>query len=426
MKVLVQLILLLSLFLPYFAKAALYVDIRENTVGNISIVVSKCACKTELESELSESITKIIEANLSNCGLFNVKRGTEAEIAPYKPGSDTLATVSLSKVSDRALELSLRLFDAFTKRELFTHSVVFSAKDWRKIAHFVSDAIHDRLTGEKGHFNTKIAYIAEERDSNYKSIRRIAVMNQDGSDVKYLTNGDKFVSTPRFAPSGDSIVYISYLDGRSYIILKNLKDNTQSIISALEGVISAPRFSPDGKSLLISISSNGETNILSLDLNSKRTKKITRSSAISTSPSFSPDQKYMVFSSDISGSQQLYIIDFTKKNKKPKRISFGSGKYATPVWSPNGDLIAFTKIQSGRFYIGVMKPDGKGERLLSEGHKIESPAWLPNGRGIIFTKTESPSDSKLYSVDLVKRNHKIISTPTNACLPDWSHLPLVE
>ncbi|MDR2609370.1 MAG: protein TolB, partial [Rickettsiales bacterium] len=99
---------------------------------------------------------------------------------------------------------------------------------------------------------------------------------------------------------------------------------------------------------------------------------------------------------------------------------------ATPVWSPNGDLIAFTKIQLGKFYIGVMKPDGKGERLLSEGHKIESPAWLPNGRGIIFTKTESPSDSKLYSVDLVKRNHKIISTPTNAYLPDWSHLPLVE
>ncbi|WP_395463295.1 protein TolB [Wolbachia endosymbiont of Cantharis cryptica] len=420
MKLLVRLILLLSLFIPYFTKAALYVDVKKNSVGNINLVVSQCACKTELESELSESITKIIETNLSNCGLFYVKRGTETTSSkPWK--SDTLVTVSLSEVSSRALELSFHLFDTFTKRELFTQSVVFPAKDWRKIGHLISDAIHDRLIGEKGHFNTKIAYIAEEKDSDYKSIRKIAVMNQDGSDIKYLTNGDQFVSTPRFSPNGESIVYISYLDGRSYIILKNLKDNTESIVNVFEGVISAPRFSPDGKSLLISHSSNGETNILSLDLNSKRTKKITKSSAISTSPSFSPDQKYIVFSSDISGSQQLYIIDFTKKSKKPKRISFGNGKYATPVWSPKGDLIAFTKIQLGKFYIGVMKPDGKEERLLSEGHKIESPAWLPNGRGIIFTKTESLSNSKLYLVDLVKKNQKMVSTPTNAYLPDWSY-----
>jgi TolB protein len=282
--------------------------------------------------------------------------------------------------------------------------------------------VHDRLTGEKGHFSTKITYIAEEKDSNYKSIRRIAIMNRDGSNIKYLTNGDKFVSTPRFSPNGRSIVYISYVNGRSYITLKNLIDNTESVVNAFEGVISAPRFSPDGQSLLVSHSLDGATNILSLDLNSKRTSKITKNSAINTSPSLSPDQNYMVFSSDISGSQQLYVIDLTKKEKRPKRISFGNGRYATPVWSPKGDLIAFTKIQSGNFYIGVMNPNGKGELILSEGHKIESPAWLPNGREIIFTKTESTNDSKLYLVDLTNKEHKIVSTPTNAYLPDWSHV----
>ncbi|MDX5462001.1 MAG: protein TolB [Wolbachia endosymbiont of Tetragnatha montana] len=419
MKLFVQLVLFISLFISCFTKAALYVDIKKSSVGNISLVVSKCTCKTSLESELSENIAKVIGTNLSNCGLFNVKRGVETESKSWK--SDTVVTVSLSEISGSALELSFRLFDTFTKRELLTQSVVFPAKDWRKIGHLVSDVIHDRLIGEKGHFNTKITYIAEEKDSNYKSVRKIAVMNQDGSNIKYLTNGDRFVSTPRFAPNGENIVYISYANGKSYIILKNLKDNTESIISTFEGVISAPRFSPDGKSLLISHSLGGETNILSLDLNSKRTKKITKGSAISTSPSFSPDQKYMVFSSDISGSQQLYVIDFTNKSKKPKRISFGSGRYATPVWSPKGDLIAFTKIQSEKFYIGVMKPDGKEERLLSEGHKIESPAWLPSGREIIFTRTESPSNSKLYLVDLVKKNQKMVSTPTNASLPDWSY-----
>ncbi|MDG7056004.1 MAG: protein TolB [Wolbachia endosymbiont of Meromenopon meropis] len=428
MKILTHLILFSFLSFAYFAKAVLYVDIRENTVAKIDLVVFKCACKTELGSKLNENITKIIEADLSDSGFFYIERIIEDEITMQKSIKvDILATVSLIEISDKALELSLHLFDTFTKSELFTHSVIFLRKDWRKIAHFISDLIYVRLTGENGYFNTKIAYIAEEKDNNDKFMRRIAIMNQDGSDIKYLTNGDKFVSSPRFVPNNNSIIYILYLDDKSYLISKNLKDNTESIINIFNGVISAPRFSSDGKFLLISYSFNGETNIFCLDLNSKNTRKITRSSAISTSASFSPDQKYMVFSSDISGSQQLYVIDFAKKNKKPERISFGNGKYITSVWSPNGDLIAFIKVKLGKFYIGVMKPDGKEERILSEGYKIESPTWLPNSRGIIFTKMESSSNSKIYLLNLVKMNQRIISTPTNAYLPDWSsYLPLIE
>lgn len=402
------------LYVDIRKKDTLYVDIKKSSTDNINLVVSASLCKTDLESKLSERITKVIEKNLSNCGLFNVKHNSTTN-------SDALVTINLSEISDRKLKLSFSLLDAFTKKELISKSMTFSEKEWREISHFISDMVHDRLTGEKGHFSTKITYIAEEKDSNYKSIRRIAIMNRDGSNIKYLTNGDKFVSTPRFSPNGRSIVYISYVNGRSYITLKNLIDNTDSVVNAFEGVISAPRFSPDGKSLLVSHSLDGATNILSLDLNNKRMSKITKNSAINTSPSLSPDQNYIVFSSDISGSQQLYVIDLTKKEKRPKRISFGNGRYATPVWSPKGDLIAFTKIQSGNFYIGIMKPNGKGELILSEGHKIESPAWLPNGREIIFTKTESTNDSKLYLVDLTNKEHKIVSTPTNAYLPDWSH-----
>lgn len=425
MKLLVQLILFVLVFTPCYAKADLYVDIKKSNIGNISVVVSKCRCKTKLASELSENVTKIIENDLSSCDLLNVKRGSEVEVsgtkAPTSQKSDTLVKVNLSEIVDGILEVTFRLLDNYMKRELLNQSIVFSAQDWRETGHLISDIIHGRLIGERGHFNTKITYIAEERDGNGRPVRKIAIMNRDGSDVKYLTDGNEFVSTPRFSPDGKKVVYLSYSDGISYIMLKNLKDNTESVVKAFEGVISAPRFFPDGKSLLISHSSDGKTNILSLNLNNGHMSAVTKSSAISTSPSFSPDQKYVVFSSDVSGSQQLYIIDFTKKNKQPKRISFGNGRYATPAWSPKGDLIAFTKIQSGKFYIGVMKPDGKEERLLSEGHKIESPAWLPHGREIIFTRADSPNNSKLYLVDLAKKNQKMISTPTNAYLPDWSY-----
>ncbi|VVC39122.1 TolB, N-terminal,Metallo-beta-lactamase,WD40-like Beta Propeller, partial [Cinara cedri] len=282
------------LYVDIRKKDTLYVDIKKNSTDNINLVVSVSLCNTDLENKLSERMTKVIKKNLSHCGLFSVKHNSTIN-------NDALVTINLSEISDRKLKLSFSLLDAFTTKELISKSMIFSEKEWREISHLVSDMIHDRLTGEKGHFGTKITYIAEEKDNNYKSIRRIAIMNRDGSNIKYLTNGDKFVSTPRFSPNGRGIVYVSYINGESYITLKNLIDNTESVVNVFEGVISAPRFSPDGKSLLVSHSLDGVTNILSLDLNSKRTSKITKNSAINTSPSLSPDQNYMVFSSDISG-----------------------------------------------------------------------------------------------------------------------------
>ena len=415
-----RLILLSFLFISYSVKGILYVDVKKNSsslyvnvkqssIRNISLMVSSGLCHTELEDKLSKSITHIIEENLSNCGVLNLT---------HDKTSDILAMLNLSETLAGEFKLSFKLLDSFTKKKLITKSIIFSKTEWREIGHSISDIIHDRLIGETGYFHTKITYIAEERDDNSRSVRKVAVMNRDGSNVRYLTNGDNFVSTPRFAPDGKSIVYISYLDGISDIRLRNLADDNESLISSFEGVISAPRFSPDGKSLFVSHSLGGKTNILSINLNDKHIEKITRNSAISTSPSLSPDQRYVVFSSDISGRQQLYIIDLTKREKKPKRISFGNGGYSTPVWSPKGDLIAFTKSLSGKFYIGIMKPDGENERILSEGYKIESPAWLPNGKEIVFTRTESINNSKLYLVDLSNKKHTIVSTPTNAYLPD--------
>ncbi|OEY86598.1 protein TolB [Wolbachia pipientis] len=397
-----------------FAQDILYVTVSKNSIDNIKIVISSAVYKTDLEKNFSEKITNVVEANLLNSGLFKVKRATASQVV-----GDISLTINLSKFSDQQLELSFSLFDLFMKKELMNKTMILYQKDWRKMAHLISDMIYSRLIGEKGHFNTKITYIAEERGQNNKCIRKIVVMDQDGSNVKYLTNGDRFVSTPRFSPNGENIVYISYYNGRSYIILKNLKNNTESVVSAFEGVLSGPRFAPDGKSLLVCCSSGSSTNILSLDLANHRISKITNNTSINTSPSFSPDQNYIVFSSDSSGSQQLYIMNMV--NQQTKRISSNSGNYSTPVWSPNGDLVAFTKSKAGKFYIGVMKPDGKKERLLSEGYKIESPAWLPNGREMIFTKTEPSNISQLCLIDLFKQKHKIISTQTNAFLADWSH-----
>ncbi len=408
--------LMLFVLLPVFcfAQDMLYVTVKENSVDNIKIIISSAVYKTDLENNIGENITKIIETDLLSSGLFKTKRDAASQMM-----SDMLLTINLSKSSNKNLELSFSLFDLFMKKELMNQTMTLSQQDWRKTAHFISDMIYNRLIGERGYFNTKITYIAEEQGKHNKCMRKIAVMDQDGSNVKYLTSGDKFVSTPRFSPNGENIIYISYSNGKSYIVLRNLKNNRESVVSAFDGVLSGPRFAPDGKSILVCYSSGKSTNILSINLLNHSVSKITRNSSINTSPSFSPDQNYIVFSSDSSGSQQLYIMDLI--HQKTSRISFGSGNYSTPVWSPKGDLIAFTKSKVGKFYIGVMSPNGKEERLLSEGYKIESPAWLPNGREIVFTKTEPSGTSQICLMDLIKQKYKMITTQTDAFLADWSH-----
>jgi TolB protein len=408
--------LILFILLPVFcfAQDMLCVTVRENSVDSIKIVIYSAVYGTDLENNIAGNITKVVETDLLNSGLFKIKHATVSQMI-----SDMQLTINLSKSSDKKLELSFSLFDLLMKRELMNQTMTLSQKDWRRTAHFISDMIYNRLIGEKGYFNTKITYVAEERDEHNKCMRKIAVMDQDGSNVKYLTNGDKFVSTPRFSPNGESLVYISYSNGRSYIMLRNLKHNKESVVSAFDGVLSGPRFSPDGKFILVCCSSGKSTNILSINLINHRVSKITQNASINTSPSFSPDQNYIVFSSDSSGNQQLYIMDLI--HQKTRRISSGGGNYSTPVWSPKGDLIVFTKSKLGKFYIGVMKSDGKEERILSEGYKVESPAWLPNGREIIFTRTGPANTSQLCLIGLSKQKHKMISTKTNAFLADWSH-----
>ena len=159
-----------------------------------------------------------------------------------------------------------------------------------------------------------------------------------------------------------------------------------------------------------------------MDLATRRTVQLTQHLAIDTSPSFAPDGRRIVFNSDRGGKQQLYVMSL--RDRKARRISYGTGRYATPVWSPRGDLIAFTKIFKGEFAIGVMRPDGSGERLLTKGFLVESPTWAPNGRVLMFFRKDrvgkQSGQPKLFSIDLTGYNERSISTPTPASDPAWS------
>jgi TolB protein len=296
------------------------------------------------------------------------------------------------------------------------------SESWRRIAHTISDAIYERITGEKGYFDTRIVFISESGPAIAR-VKRLAVMDEDGANPIFLTRGDYMVLTPRFNPSAQTIAYMSYIGGKPRVYLFDLETGKQEVLGNFPNMTFSPRFSPDGNKVALTLETNGNSDIYVMDLRSRALTRLTSDPAIDTAPSFSPDGRQIVFESDRGGSQQIYVMNADGSGQH--RISFGAGRNGTPVWSPRGDLIAFTKQDGGHFDIGVMHPDGSGERLISSGWEDEGPTWAPNGRVLMFTREiQGGRGAQIWSVDVTGRNERRVMAPGDASDPAWS--PLIQ
>ena len=385
---------------------------------------------------VGEEIAKIIEINFKRSGLFNpLKKESfvqNPDIAHVKPRfedwrlikAQALVTGKVT-VEENKLRAEFRLWDVVAAKEMVALAFSTTPDNWRRVAHLISDKIYQRLTGEEGYFDTRIIYVSETGPKTQR-YKKLAIMDQDGANVKYLTLGNELVLTPRFSPKNQLVTYLSYFRNMPRVYLLDIETGVQEVVGDFPGMTFAPRFSPDGKKIIMSFAKDGNSDIYTMDLKKRIVEKITDHTSIDTSPSYSPDGKYICFNSDRSGLQQIYVMRSDGSNVK--RITFGKGLYGTPVWSPRGDLIAFTKLHKGKFYIGVMRPDGSGERLLTENFYQEAPSWSPNGRVLIFyreTKTDSQGkgfSAKLWSIDLTGYNERLIDTETDGSDPSWSSL----
>jgi TolB protein len=385
-------------------------------------------------SKVAAQITAVIADDLTGTGLFRripasafISKVTHFDAPVRYPdwkaiNAQALITGAVSMQGAKVV-VKFRLFDVFSGTPL-GEGLQFAGPvgSWRRMAHKVADAVYSRITGESGYFDSRVAYVAESGPKNDRQ-RRLAVMDYDGANPRYLTDGSSIVLAPRFSPGGKRVIYVSYQSGFPHVYMMNLATLQQRQLGDQPGTMTfAPRFSPDGKSAVFSLERGGNTDLYSIDLASGQTRRLTQAPSIETAPSYSPDGSKIVFESDRSGEQQIYVMPAS--GGAAVRISFGTGKYATPVWSPRGDLIAFTKQDQGRFYIGVMKPDGSDERLLTASFLDEGPTWAPNGRVIMFTREAPGSDSKphIYSVDISGRNLKRVPTQGGASDPSWGPL----
>jgi len=420
------------------AQAQLRVDITRGTVQPLPIAIPEFFGKTPQEIETGRNMANLISADLERSGLFKpidrrafIQKVSALRVQPRfgdwrQINAQALVAGSAQAQRDGRLKVEFRLWDVFGEAQL-TGLAYFTAPDnWRRVAHIIADEIYKRVTGESGYFDTRVVYISETGPSN-RRIKRLAIMDQDGANHRFLTDGRALVLTPRFSPTAQEITYLSYTAGKPRVYLYNIDTGQQEIIGDFPGMTFAPRFSPDGNKVIMSMAQDGNSEIYSMDLRTRRVARLTRHPSIDTSPSYAPDGRRIVFNSDRGGSQQIYVMNAT--GGSVKRISFGKGRYATPVWSPRGDLIAFTHINKGVFSIGIMRPDGTGERLLANGYLVEGPTWAPNGRVLMFFREtrsngRNGSSAKLYSIDLTGHNERQIVTPSGGSDPAWS--PLVK
>ena len=412
------------------ARAEVKLDIRKGTIEPMPIAVSDMVSNDELGAQISS----VIAADLKRSGFFVpidraafIQKITNPDAAPrfedWKTiNAQALVSGRVTKEADGRLRAEFRLWDVYGGTQLIGQQFFTRPENWRRVAHIIADAVYEKLTGEKGYFDTRIVFVSETGPKNAR-VRQLAIMDQDGANVRTLTRSRSIVLTPRFSPSQQEITYMSFEGEQPRVYLLQLETGQREVVGNFPGMTFSPRFSPDGSRVIMSLQEKGNANIFTMDLRSRTTTRLTSTAAIDTSPSYSPDGQKIVFESDRGGRQQLYVMNADGSGQN--RISFGDGAYSTPVWSPKGDLIAFTKQSGGKFSIGVMRPDGSGERILTTGFHNEGPTWAPNGRVIMFFRQNAGAGGpSLFSIDLSGYNEQRIPTPSFASDPAWS--PLLE
>lgn len=386
-------------------------------------------------SELGDQMIQVITSDLDHCGLFrsigqssfvpnSIANGVPVWANWSILGAQALVTGSVTDQGGGQVRVEYRLWSIADQKQLQGTAYTTASGNWRRIAHIIADDIYQQMIGEKGYFDTRVAFISVSGPPTSPT-RRLAIMDYDGAEVRFLTSGRWMALTPQFNPTRQQLAFVSFENNRPRVFLFDLQTGARSVVGGFGEMSIGPRFSPDGSALLISVTKGGGAMIVKYDLGSRQMRPLTDANSINVTPCYSPDGTKIVFASDRDspGEQQLFVMG--ADGSSPSRISYGKGSYAEPDWSPRGDLIAFTRIGSGGFGIGVMKPDGSGERLLSQGFLEGGSTFCPNGRVIMFyrqTPLRVGNVSHLVTIGSDGFNERVTPTPTDATDPSWGPL----
>lgn len=413
--------------------AEIYVDIDSGNIEPISIAIMDFDGSNVFNKDIGKKISDVISNDLKRSGLFAPipsesfidKKQNVADLPKFENwtviNAQALLYGNITSTDNGKLRVEFHLWDVPAQQRIEGQALITEKTNWRRIAHIIADYVYKRMTGDKGYFDTRVVYVAET-GSKLNRTKRLAIVDQDGANLKYLTDGKIPVTTPVFSNNSQKIAYVTYFKQVPRVYIFNIETGEQELLGNFPGMSFAPRFSPDDKYVVMSIATDGNSDIYEMNLETKKLRKLTSHPAIETAPTYSPDGKKIAFVSDRSGRPQIYVMN--RDGSGEERISFGDGQYGDVVWSPRGDYLAFVKIKNNKFYIGLMFDDGSGERLIADGYMVESPTWSPNGRRIIFYEQIPTKDAQdkltVQSVDITGYNHETMKLPTDASDPAWS------
>lgn len=357
-------------------------------------------------------------------GPENLRHYTPTEAgAPLYPnwaniGAGALVTGYVQARDDGRINVVCYLYDLKQRREMTRKGFAVAATEWKRAAHRCAGAFYTAVTKRPGLFDSRIVYVAAT-GSRMQPVKRIAIMNWDGTDHSYLTQGEVTVTSPRVSPDGEHIAYMSFAGGMPHIRIMDADGSNDRQLLQSTSMSFAPRFSPDGRSIAFSMAVDGNTDIYVVDANGGYPQRLTTTPGIDTSPSFSPDGRKIVFESDRSGTQQIYVMNADGSGQR--RISFGGGSNSSPVWSPDGDRIAFSRWNGSTIGIGIMSATGGDEKILTNGWQDDAPSWSPDSEWVMFQRTQQGTGTgSLLMVSIGGGEPKAVATPQPGADPSWS------
>ncbi len=407
------------------ANAALTIEITQGVDGALPIAVVPFDA-SRLSSKLPVDIAKIVASDLNRSGVLKSMNRAELPASPHysnqvqyarwrSAGQDYLVVGRVLEKSPGLYTIEFQLLDVLKQKQLLGRSMPAKKRNLRSRAHQISDFIYEQITGTRGAFNTRIAYVRAQKDAARKYVLQVA--DTDGFNAQNVLESDEPIMSPSWSPDGKSLAYVSFENDHPEIFIQHLATARRSKVSSFRGLNSAPSWSPNGKFLALVLSKDGSPDIYTLNTATKRLKRLTRHRAIDTEPVWTNDGNAIIFTSDRAGSPQLYRVSVD--GGKPKRLTF-EGKYNSAAsLSPDGKYIAMVHAERGQYKIAQYDIENGNLTVLTDSSLDESPSFSPNGKMVLYASTRN-ENGFLFAVSIDGRaKHKLSDQAGDIREPVW-------
>lgn len=399
------LLIAITMAWPYRAHALLTIEITQGAETGIPIAVVPFGWDAK-KAALPHDVAAVVDADLARSGRFLALPKKDFLAAPHHDRDVTFKDWRLLKAealvignivpaASGKVEVQFRLYDVFREKQLAGYSYTVEPAALRGLAHQIADVIYEKLTGEPGAFNTRIAYVTKETPRAGNGVYKLQVADSDGFNAQTVVQTTEPLLSPAWSPDGRQLAYVSFEHKRSKVYIQNLGDGKRDLLAEHRGINSAPAFSPDGKRLALTLSREGNPEIFVLDLATRALKRLTHNPAIDTEPAWSPDGRYLVFTSDRAGKPQIYRIG--AEGGDAERLTFEGDYNARASYAPDGKMLTLVSRQEGLYHIATLRLDTRALQVLTDTSLDESPSFAPNGRLIIYA-TEVRGRGLLASV----------------------------